>query len=168
MRNIEKAIKKIETDGVDEIVKIAINNFIEGYASIVYYDPDTDSFSGETCSSGRRLNPNPKSRLEEVYRLDRDWIVYNEWETSDILTDGEYEDLKKAVARDEGLTDEYDIEYATDFLDSGQLALIGISLYERLEEYLHDCEMETRIIEELKGQDQKRRRKCQYIIKKQT
>lgn len=148
MTTTEKIIKKIESEGVDGIVRIAIENFVDGYNSIVFYDPAEDSFSGETWSSGTYLNP--ESRLEEVYRLDGNWIAKNSWEINDILSDEEYENLKKAVAKKEGITDEDDIEYAADFMDAKKLELIDISLRERLEEYLVSCEMESQIIGKLK------------------
>jgi len=145
---MEKLIKKIESDGIGEIIKIAVNNYVEGYNSIVLYDPDDDTFSGETWTSGTYLNP--ESRLIEVFRLKGNWIGNNSWETNDILTDEEYEELKKAVAEKEGITDEDEIEYSADFLDQEKLQMIGIELGDRLVEYLEfDDTLRDRIIEDL-------------------
>ena len=145
---MEKLIKKIESDGIGEIIKIAVNNYVEGYNSIVLYDPDDDTFSGETWTSGTYLNP--ESRLIEVFRLKGNWIGNNSWETNDILTDEEYEELKKAVAEKEGITDEDEIEYSADFLDQEKLQMIGIELGDRLVEYLEfDDTLRDRIIENL-------------------
>ena len=147
MKNIEKAIKKIEQDGISEIIKIAIENFTEGYNSIVFYDPEDDSFSGDTWTSGTYLNP--KSRLEEVFRIDGNWIANNSWEVNDILNDEEYEEFKKVIAKKEGLTDEDDIRYAADFLDAEKLELIDVNFKERLEEYCLCMTEEKNIIEPL-------------------
>ena len=145
---MEKLIKKIESDGIGEIIKIAVNNYVEGYNSIVLYDPDDDTFSGETWTSGTYLNP--ESRLIEVFRLDGNWIGNNSWDVNDILTDEEYEELKKAVAEKEGITDEDEIEYSADFLDQEKLQMIGIELGDRLVEYLEfDDTLRDRIIEDL-------------------
>ena len=145
---MEKLIKKIESDGIGEIIKIAVNNYVEGYNSIVLYDPDDDTFSGETWTSGTYLNP--ESRLIEVFRLHGNWIGNNSWDVNDILTDEEYEELKKAVAEKEGITDEDEIEYSADFLDQEKLQMIGIELGDRLVEYLEfDDTLRDRIIENL-------------------
>ena len=147
MTNIEKAIEKIKEDGITEIIEIAIENFTEGYNSIVFYDPENDSFEGDTWTSGTYLNP--ESRLEEVFRLDGNWIANNSWEVNDILSDEEYEEFKNVIAKKEGLTDESDIQYAADFLDAKKLKLIGVDFEERLEEYCLFTIEESDIVESL-------------------
>jgi len=132
--DLEKAIKKIRKEGVEEIIKTAVKNFTEGLNSIVFYNPENDNFSGETWSSGTYLSPN--SRLVEVYRIDGNMIADNSWEIGDIIDDDEYKDLKAAVAKKEKTEDESDIEYMTDYLNPDQLALIGIDFDERFEDYL--------------------------------
>ena len=146
--NIEKAIEKIEENGIEEIVKLAVDGYTEGYNSIIFYDPDGNTYESETWTSETYLNP--ESRLVEVYRIDGNWIGNKSWEINDILTDEEYEELKKAVAKKENLADEYDIEYTTDFLNADQLLLINISLKDRLFDYcMYFDGLKDEIIEEI-------------------
>jgi len=134
MENLKKAIAKIEQEGIDEIIKLAVENFVPGRNSIVFYDAQENEFTGQTWTSGTYLSPN--SDLIEVYRLDGNILANTSWEVGDIVSEEEYEELKKAIAKEKRLIDEEEIEDATDFLDPWQLALIDIDFTERFQIYL--------------------------------
>jgi len=153
MTTTEKAIRKIQEDGVGNIVELAVNNYQEGSNSIVFYDPDTDDFTCVSWTKGMCLSND--SDLVEVYEIDGNFIGNNSWDVNDILDDDEYKEYKKKVAENEGLTDETDIEYAADFLDAEKLQeTIGVDFKERLVEYLLDAKnLKELIIEDLRGSE---------------
>ena len=150
IKNIKKAIEKIKKEGESEIFKIAAKNCKNGLHSIVFYDPDEDTFKWKewtplTCFS------HGSQQLVEVFRSNCDLIEENSWKVNDILTNEEYKQLKAAVAHKENLTDMKEIDYAVDFLDANQLELIDVCFADRLAEYLHWCDSEAHVDDTILG-----------------
>ena len=138
MKNLKKAINKIEEDGIEEIIELAVKNLCQGFDTVVHYDPQEYDYSVKIWSSNTYLNP--ESRLVEVYRVDGNFIGNSNLEVGDIIDEDEYKELCIAVAKDKNLTDKEDIRYTVNFLDDNQLGLINIDLTERLEIYFSWCQ----------------------------
>jgi hypothetical protein len=139
---IENLIKKIEAEGVEEIIRLAVNDYTEGFDSVVHYNPTTGEYSIETWTSSTRLNP--ESKLIEVYRLDGNWLVNTEFEINNILENDEYKELQEKIG---------DSDYIK-LTDQKQLDLIGVDLKERLIEYLmwQEDHIKTHVINNLSEQ----------------
>jgi len=133
MKNLKKAIAKIEEDGIEKIIELASETICSGWDTVVHYDPVDDCYSAVLWGSGTYLNSG--SRLIEVFRVNGNFISNNSWEIGDIVSEDEYLELRAAVAKDQQLTDEDDIDYVVDFCNPDQLNLIGIDFCERLEEH---------------------------------
>ena len=140
---IENLIKKIEKEGIAEIIELAVNDFTEGFNSVVHYNPQNDEYSIETWTSSTCLNS--ESKLIEVYRLDGNWLVNASFEINDILDDDEYKELQEKIG---------DSDYPR-LTDQKQLDLIDVDLKERLVQYLmfQDDNIKTQIIRELQEQE---------------
>ena len=136
-KEIQDAINYIDENGTIEILELAVANCITpNFDGVVFFDTVEKQIVGDSWTTSTVLNPD--SNLIEIFRIDGNWISNGNWESQDIVTEEEQEELEKRYGAD------------WDFLDSTQLESIDVDFSERLIDYLIHTEAGFEIIEELR------------------
>lgn len=104
-----------------EVVDLAVNEWVDGWDSVVFYNPNTNEFESYCWSHNSYVGPD--SDLIEVYRIEGNWLACGNWEVNDWLDDNEWEDLQE-------------IKKGACFYSPADLDLIGVSFSSRMYDIL--------------------------------
>ena len=136
-KKIQDALEYIDKNGTIKIIELAVANWITpNFDGVVFFDTVEKQIVGDSWTTSTVLNPN--SNLIEIFRIDGNWVSNGNWESQDIVTENEQEELEKRYGAD------------WDFLSAAQLESIDIEFSERIIDYLINYKAGAEIVDVLK------------------